>query len=89
LVFPFELYCNQCGSCILRARIAHEQSEVALAFFDDDAKVDSWLSTKLREKQLTCPNCKREIHADPLVRAELLFAEWSGKDGQDVMIYYA
>ena len=88
MVFPFELYCNQCGTCILRARVAHTQSEETLAFFADGVKVDSWLSTKLRERQLRCPTCKREIHADPLVRAELLFAEWSGKEGEDVAVYF-
>ena len=88
MVFPFELYCNKCGACVLRARVSHDKSEAALTFFGDDVKVDSWLSTKLRERRLTCPNCKREINADPLVRAELLFAEWSGKEGEDVTVYF-
>lgn len=68
--------------------MAHDKSEGALAFFEDDVKVDSWLSTKLRDRRLNCPNCKREIHADPLVRAELLFAEWSGREGEDAVVYF-
>jgi hypothetical protein len=88
LVFPFELYCKQCGTCILRARVAHDKSEVALAFFDDNATVDSWLSSKLRDRQLTCPHCKRSVRPDPLVRADVLFAEWSGNEGEDITVYY-
>jgi hypothetical protein len=88
MVFPFELYCRRCGTRVLRAKATYKNSEVSIAFPQDEMALDSWISMKMRGRHLVCPGCKREIHADPLIRAEVLFSEWSGEDGTDPIVYF-
>lgn len=56
--------------------------------FQDDLIVDSWLSDKLRGRHLVCPNCKRQIEPDPLIRADVLFSDWSDDPEADKTIVY-
>ena len=44
--------------------------------FEDDMKIDSWLSEQLRHRRLLCPHCHRNIRPDPLIRSSVMFMEW-------------
>jgi hypothetical protein len=85
-VFPFELYCRKCGSKILSLRV--ESSEELVNTFRNDMVVDSWLSDKLRNRDLVCPNCRRQIQPDPLIRADVLFSDWGDEPEADKTIVY-
>jgi len=87
LVFPFELYCRKCGSKILSYRL--DRFEKLIEILQEDMAVDSWLSATLQDKQLTCPGCGKKIQADPLIRADVLFADWDDESKADrTVIYY-
>jgi hypothetical protein len=51
-----------------------------LQLLEEAGSVDSWLSRRLRGRSISCPNCGREITADPLVRAEVVFQDWEWSD---------
>jgi len=87
MVFPFELYCKKCGSMVLSLRA--NSSQELISVFQSDMGVDSWLSDKLRGRDLVCPNCKRRIQPDPLIRADVLFSDWSDDSKADgTVVYY-
>ena len=86
MVFPFELYCKQCGSLVLS--LFTDGSERVVDAFQADLVVDSWLSENLRSQRLTCPRCKRKIQPDPLIRADVLFSDWSDDSKRDGTIVY-
>ena len=81
MVFPFELCCRQCGSLVLS--LGTDGSERLIDAFQAGLVVDSWLSEKLRGRKLICPRCKRRIEPDPMVRADVLFSDWSDGSARD------
>jgi hypothetical protein len=76
MAFPFELYCKQCGSRILSLTANVDIADM-LQVFRGEASVDSWVSSQIRAHQTSCPGCGRILRADPLIRADVMFSEWS------------
>jgi len=59
------------------------------ASFQGDEEVVSWISENLRHRKLICPNCRRQIHPDPLIRAEILHEDWGETSNEDnTVVYY-
>jgi len=65
-----------------------DSSEQLINMLQSDMVVDSWLSEKLRGRNLVCPNCKRRIQPDPLIRGEVLFSDWSDDPEENKTIVY-
>lgn len=86
MVFPFELFCRECGSLVFSVR--SDGAERLMNAFQADLGVASWLSENLRGRKLVCPRCKRKIEPDPLVRADVLFSEWGESSEADRTIVY-
>jgi hypothetical protein len=86
MVFPFDLLCKECGSIIFSRRTG--AGEILIDSLQNDLEVASWLSENLRGRKLICPKCKRLIPPDPLVRADVFFADWGKTSKQDSTIVY-
>jgi hypothetical protein len=89
MAFPFELYCKQCGSRILSFTPNVDIADM-LQVFQGEASVDSWVSDQIRRHPTKCPSCGRVLRADPLVRADVMFNEWSDESDEKaktVMFY--
>jgi len=65
-----------------------DSSEQLVNMFQSDMAVDSWLSDNLRGRNLVCPNCKRRIQPDPLIRGEVLFSDWNDDSDENMTIVY-
>lgn len=65
-----------------------DSSEQLVNMFQSDMAVDSWLSDNLRGRNLVCPNCKRRIQSDPLIRGEVLFSDWNDDSDENMTIVY-
>jgi hypothetical protein len=76
MVLPFELFCKVCGGMILSLRGGGSATDMLKAF-EEEESVESWISNRLLGRPFRCPHCKRMITADPLVRGEVVFGEWS------------
>jgi hypothetical protein len=89
MVFPFELYCRVCGSMILRIQSSGSATDMLKAF-EEEESVESWISNRLLGRPFRCPNCRRKISADPLVRGEVVFGEWGDESGEKAspVIFY-
>ena len=86
-VYPFELYCKQCGSKITSAK-ANLPDDLDGAL-QSDMRVDSWLSDQLRKHHLICPTCKRVVRPDPVIRSDVMFMEWDDSStGDGPVMYY-
>jgi len=76
MVFPFELYCRVCGGMIFSIPGPGSVTDMLKAF-EEEESVESWISNRLLGRPFRCPHCRRTITADPLVRGEVVFGEWS------------
>lgn len=82
MVFPFELYCKKCGSMILSIQSTGPVTDM-LKTFGQEVSIDSWISNKLQGRLFRCPNCRRLIMTDPLVRGEVMFGDWDDSSGEN------
>ena len=61
-----------------------------LGVFEQELSIDSWVSNRLQGRALRCPNCRRVVITDPLVRSEVMFADWDDSSGQNAppIVFY-
>jgi hypothetical protein len=81
MVLPFQLYCKKCGSLIISFQSSGPVTDI-LRILEQEVPIDSWISNRLRRRPLRCPSCRRAIVTDPLVRSEVMFAEWDDSSGE-------
>jgi hypothetical protein len=89
MVLPFQIYCKKCGSMIISFKSSGPVTDI-LGIFEQEVSIDSWISNRLQGRALRCPNCRRVVIADPLVRSEVMFADWddsSAKDASPIIFY--
>ena len=90
MVFPFELLCRECGTLIISRRTsARARDKELFDSLEADLAVASWLSDNLRVRKLICPNCRRRVQPDPLVRASVIDGDWGQPSKEDdIIVYY-
>lgn len=86
MVYPFELYCKGCGCKILSFGIS--RFEELIGILQEDMPVDSWLSENLRGRHLRCPGCGRRVGSEPLIKADVMFSDWSDESEADKTVVY-
>ena len=89
MTLAISVYCRKCGAKILS--IVFDKPSVAKASDHGETAntpipTDSWTYTMIKRtvsRVNTCPNCKRKLPRDPLVRAEVLFGDWGVPSQED------